>query len=181
MKRSLQTATRFRKREDDGSSIYEPDRTLEQMWRIDWKREGLPYCGVYVISTDSLTPCKVGVSVNPSKRLATLQTSHWRELQVSEYRWCETVADAGRVEKEAHNILRANGKALLGEWFDVRPTEAVEIIEWAALTVGAAIHAEPPNDSIRQRLQEIASLIGRNRDVQAVENMEKEIWNAGRY
>ena len=109
-------------------------------------------------------PCKIGISVCPSKRLTQLQTSHWRELQISEYRWVETVADAGKIEKEAHNILRSNGKALMGEWFDVRPSEALQAVEWAALTVGANLHTDPPNDTIRRNLERMAYVVASNRN-----------------
>jgi hypothetical protein len=179
MKPSQRIKTRFRRREDDGLTIYEPDRVLEQLWRVDWKREQLPYCGVYVISTDSLFPCKIGVSVNPAKRLASLQTSHWRGLQISEYRWCETVADATRVEREAHKILRAHDKALLGEWFDVRPSEAVEAMEWAALTVGATLRSDIPTPGLEERLRRIASDIDRAEHIASGERMaERRIFHS---
>lgn len=149
--------TRLRCREDDGVRLHEPDRVAEQLWRVDWRREGLPYCGVYVISTDSLNPCKIGVSINAEKRLASLQTSHWRQLQVSEYRWCNTVDQAFRIEREAHQILKSNGKALLGEWFDVRPSDAIQAMEWAALTHNIELHSGIPDDAgVRSWLENVA-------------------------
>ncbi len=101
------------------------------LWRINWKKLGLQYCGVYVITTDSLYPCKIGISQNPAKRVASLQTAHWRQVQITEYRWCNNVCEAKKIEAAAHNHL--SGKKLLGEWFDVRPQEALEAIEWASV------------------------------------------------
>lgn len=123
-----------------------------ELWRINWKTNGYPYCGVYVITTDSLYPCKIGISINPIKRLANLQTSHWRPLQISGYRWCESQADAVKVEAKAHDILTDEGKALLGEWFDVRVEKAVEAMEWAALTLNVALNKHIPNDDVNIRL-----------------------------
>lgn len=137
--------SQFRKRDEDHDLSKDGP---EFLWRVDWKKHGLPYCGVYVISTDSLNPCKIGVAQNAVRRLTNLQIAHWRLLQVSEYRWVESSAAAFAVEKEAHSILSANGKGLLGEWFDVRPKEAVEAIEWAGLTLGIEINNHAPTFQI---------------------------------
>jgi hypothetical protein len=130
----------------------------ENLWRVNWKANGFPYCGVYVITTDSLYPCKIGLSQNPVKRLASLQTAHWRPIQISGYRWCESQADALKVEQEAHRILEANGKELLGEWFDIRVEAAVEAMEFAALTVGVALNNHvPDNNEVRYALTRAGS------------------------
>lgn len=132
------------------------DNDPQQLWRINWKDYGFPYCGVYVITTDSLYPCKIGISVNPVKRLLSLQTSHWRPLQISGYRWCENAADAKKVEKEAHEILKEGGKSLMGEWFDIRVDKALEAIDWAGVTLSVVVNNFIPDEhDVRMALYEI--------------------------
>lgn len=174
MRGKVANETRFRKREDDGFGIHEPDRLVEQLWRLDWKKFGYAHCGIYVISTDSLFPCKIGVSVNPTKRLASLQTSHWRQLQISEYRWCSSVGEARLLEQESHSFLRENGKALLGEWFDVRPKEAVAAIEWAALATGISLRNDVPKEA-KAYITAIVHQISNNRHVETMSNILAEI------
>lgn len=129
---------------------------FEQIWRVDWQARGYPFCGVYVISPDSLTPCKVGVSKNAMKRIIDLQIAHWRPIQVSEYRWCKSVADAVKVEKQTHVILREAGRELMGEWFDVRPKAALEAMEWAALTLNIELRSDFPDDEIKKYCEQLA-------------------------
>ena len=146
---------------DDGfeAGLYNSDTGA--LWMLNWKELDLPYCGVYVISTDSLLPCKVGFSVSPMKRLAAIQTSHWRKLQVSAYRWCETQAEARKIEQEAHNILRDKKSELLGEWFDARVTEALDAIEWASVTLSIPVHKHVPQDNwVKLRLEELKIAYG---------------------
>ena len=131
----------------------------ENLWRTDWKRNGYPYCGVYVISTDSLIPCKIGISVNPIKRLMSLQTAHWRPLQISGYRWCAHQSDALKVEQKAHMILREDGKELLGEWFDIRPSQAVDVIEWASKMIEVEVRSDCPDELTQKAMGYIMSLI----------------------
>lgn len=73
-----------------------------------------------------------------------MQTSHWRLLQITEYRWCENEQDAKAVEKLVHEHFREQGKCLNGEWFDVRPDEALEAVEWVALAQGIAVNKHIP-------------------------------------
>lgn len=146
----------LRRRHNDEGPGTQPTNP-DELWRVNWRQIGLPYCGVYVITTDSLYPCKVGVSVNPVKRLTTLQTSHWRPLQISGYRWAETANDAKAIEKEVHRALAEKGKALLGEWFDVRVPEAVEAIEWASMMTNIPVHRHiPDNPDVEWELMSIS-------------------------
>lgn len=92
---------------------------------------------VYVIGADRTDfPVKVGYSRKPESRLSSLQMGIWFYIHILGMRYVESEPQARKVEKEAHKILSASGKALLGEWFDASPAKAVEAIEWAALTVG---------------------------------------------
>ncbi len=129
------------------SRIVESSDMASALWRINWKKLGFQYCGVYVITTDSLYPCKIGISQNPASRVANLQTAHWRQIQITEYRWCRNVHDAKKIEEAAHRFLAEKDKQLLGEWFDVRPKEAVEAIEWASLMENIEVNSGVPEDA----------------------------------
>lgn len=125
-----------------------------ELWRVNWKSLGYPYCGVYVITTDSLYPCKIGISSTPGKRIADLQVAHWRPIQISGYRWAENAIAARKVEKEAHAILNANSKRLMGEWFDIPVDKAVEAIDWAALSVGVDLRTDVPDRFVLGEIHE---------------------------
>ena len=142
-----------KRRKGEGGRLAGTGPLEDHLWRVDWKVHGLPYCGVYVITTDSLAPSKIGISVNPGKRLAALQTSHWRMLQITEYRWCATVADAVRIEKEAHRILSGDDKALMGEWFDVRANQAADVVDFAGQLLGIEVRKDIPDEDVRKKLR----------------------------
>jgi len=131
-----------------------------QLWRIDWKRQGYDFCGIYCVSPDNRWPTKVGVSQNPSKRLISLQTSCWKRLDIAEYRYSETALVAREVEKKAHSHLKEDGKLLEGEWFDIRPEKAIEIVEFAAVSLGVVLRSDIPDDKIREALENIRQLQG---------------------
>lgn len=118
----------------------------EHLWRLNWSDLGYPYCGVYVVTTDALWPCKIGVSTNPVKRLNALQTAHWRPLQITGYRYCETFKEARAIEKATHERLKGEHKDLMGEWFDVRADAALEAMEWVALEMSVDLHRKIPDE-----------------------------------
>jgi len=126
----------------------------KQVWLADWKAWGLPYCSIYVIAPEGHWPCKIGISVNASKRVRTLQTSHWKMLVVAKCYWAPTVADARKVEQKAHEMLKADDAYLLGEWFDKTPEKAAEVIEFAAMTTGVDLHDEIEEPDIVESIME---------------------------
>lgn len=128
------------------NSRFDPD---DYMWLVDWRRYDKPYCSVYVITPDNEWPCKIGVSVFPEKRLQTLQTSVWRRLKVAKCFVCNTTTEARRLEKKVHRTLTDDAKWLHGEWFDMRPDEAADIVTFAASVEGVECTDKIEDEHIR--------------------------------
>lgn len=124
-----------------------PELTMPNLWRVDWKKYGLPYCGVYVIGPERGMPVKIGIALNVPKRLATLQTSQWDKLVVHGYRWCENQVAAKKVEKATHLNLKNKQKLMAGEWFSVRVDEALQELEWAGVELNVGVHAKAPYEA----------------------------------
>lgn len=106
------------------------------LWLADWRAIGAPNCTIYVIAPLDGWPCKIGVSTSPRKRLAGLQTSVWKQLQV---KWCAhlpTVQQAKALERRCHETLTERSLWLHGEWFDLRPDKAIELVQFEALMAG---------------------------------------------
>ncbi|MHC2016282.1 GIY-YIG nuclease family protein [Methylobacterium sp. CM6247] len=80
---------------------------------------------LYVIGSREDGPHKVGLSVDPGRRLKGLQTGNPRRLVVKRAAPSPT-NDASAVERYAHYLLRES--AILGEWFNVTEEAA-----WVAL------------------------------------------------
>lgn len=113
-----------------------------ELWRINWKREGYPYCGIYVISPDNRWPSKIGISQNPAKRVIELQVACWRKLDIAEYCFAADMAAARLVEQKSHEILIESDRLMQGEWFDMRPDKAMDVIKFAALKVGVELRTD---------------------------------------
>lgn len=129
----------------------------DALWMVDWKKYGLPHCTLYVVSTDSLWPCKVGISVAPRKRIVSLQTSVWRPLHVADCMWMPTVAEAKRLEGEVHRRLAEDGKWLHGEWFDLRAKEAADLVRFTADVVGIECRSTVPEGPVRADMSHMLS------------------------
>lgn len=109
------------------------DEPEKQVWLADWKSYGLPYGSIYIVAPDNDWPCKIGISANPRKRLLQLQTSVWRPIQVARCYWAETMREAKRLEAAVHRRLTEDSRWLHGEWFDMRPDEAAEMLEFISM------------------------------------------------
>lgn len=120
----------------------------DQVWLADWKAHKLPYCSVYIVAPENGWPCKVGISTHAYKRLVGLQTSVWKPLQVAACYWTSTVAEARRLEKEVHKRLSADNVWLHGEWFDMRPDAAKEMVEFVALVEGIEAFSKIDNPEV---------------------------------
>ena len=81
---------------------------------------------VYVISAPS-HPVKIGIAKDPEKRLAALQTGFPHRLLIH---FTASVSNGRSVERACHMTLSAN--RLEGEWFDVTPDRAIEVVRLAA-------------------------------------------------
>ena len=134
----------------EGGYIAKPEK---HVWLVDWRRYKLPYCSIYVVSPDGNWPCKVGISTNPYKRLISLQTSVWKPLKVIGCYWAKTVKEAREVEKQVHKRLSEDNVWLHGEWFDMRPKDAKEMIEFVSAVEGLEINDTIDNEEVIQDLR----------------------------
>jgi hypothetical protein len=110
---------------------------------------------VYLISPLVKWPCKIGVTHNVPKRLATLQAFHWEELKLFH---CRLLHHPYNAEAAIHRMLQ--DKRLRGEWFDVKIEEAIEAIE----SIPEFIDQQPArarNYEFRRKLAEFHGLLGR--------------------
>jgi|SRR5690349_23447382 len=92
--------------------------------------------GVYVIQADEDGPVKIGVSSNPERRLAQLQTGNPARLVLVAVFLCTTWLIARTLEAAVHLALAPF--RLAGEWFRVSPTKACSTIEEQAARLGYA-------------------------------------------
>lgn len=74
---------------------------------------------VYVISRGAEGPCKIGLSGDPDRRLAMLQTASPDRLKGEATFWFRTRAAAKRIEAALHDVFEP--QRLSGEWFAYRP------------------------------------------------------------
>lgn len=120
----------------------------DQVWLADWKSYKLPHCSIYVVSPDGQWPCKVGISTYAYRRLLGLQTSVWKPLKMMGCYWAKTVAEARALEKAVHRRLTEDNVWLHGEWFDMRPNNARDMIEFVALVEGIEISSTIDNQEV---------------------------------
>lgn len=83
---------------------------------------------IYVIGSRAQTHAKIGISDNPLKRRASLQTGNPSQLIVHSSFWLFNREHASILEKQTHRALKARGNFLTGEWFNVEPAIAERII-----------------------------------------------------
>ncbi len=117
----------------------------KEVWMADWRAMRLPYCSIYVVAPVDGWPCKVGISTNPMKRVSSLQTACWKQLEVA---WCGflgTVKQAAALESRAHKSLTEQSLWLHGEWFDLRVTDAKDLIGFEADMAGLEMHDTLPS------------------------------------
>lgn len=86
---------------------------------------------VYVVQSGEDGPVKIGSARKPSARKDSLQTANWQELHL---RAVVPVSSCAYVEKVAHTL--ADRHNIRGEWFDLEPLQAIEIIISAAVLGG---------------------------------------------
>lgn len=82
---------------------------------------------VYVIAVEGRAITKIGISADPIKRLRDLNNSHYRKLRLHGVVFCPT-RKSGSIEQEA--LLRATlrKKRLKGEWTELEPDEALQVV-----------------------------------------------------
>lgn len=125
--------------------VFGPGRPVSDLvWLADWRSMGLPYCSIYIVAPIDGWPCKVGISTNPMKRISTLQTSCWKQLEVKWCGWAPTMQQAKEVEMKSHASLTNLGLWLHGEWFDMRPEKAADLVAFEAELAGVSCSTELP-------------------------------------
>lgn len=83
---------------------------------------------VYVITTPARNASKIGVSNNPERRRAGLQTGNAQHLTIHRAFWMQSRAHATMLEAETHKLLEKRGFLSVGEWFDVDPELACRFV-----------------------------------------------------
>lgn len=97
---------------------------------------------VYVISCRGEGPCKIGISGDIAQRVREIQVSNWQPLFISAARPVIDAdaargfstyraayhASARKLERLTHSTLEGLGLRLMGEWFDVEPSDAIELL-----------------------------------------------------
>ena len=94
---------------------------------------------------------KVGRSNNPSRRKPEVSE---RKRQISVAYTSRYSAEAGRIERAAHRLLKLAGKHIKGEWFSATVDECIEAIERAERVVAGIDPPIPPDVATSVRLQD---------------------------
>lgn len=80
---------------------------------------------VYVIGQEE-GPCKIGISKDPARRAADLQTGCPFRLDVLHHVECRDYSEALWLENTLHEVHQ--DRRLIGEWFDMSAAEAVDAV-----------------------------------------------------
>lgn len=89
---------------------------------------------LYLVTTESSNPVKVGIAADPSHRFASIQSSNFVRLRLHRVWWLAGRQISGRIEKDfkAHFGTRC----VRGEWFEVGLVEAESFIDAAVRAIG---------------------------------------------
>jgi len=89
-----------------------------------------PDCFVYVIARQKkdryLAPVKIGISHSPWSRIASMQTACPFKIELAWIFECPNREIARFLEKMFHETQAA--RAMHGEWFKMRPIEAIHLL-----------------------------------------------------
>lgn len=128
------------------NSFSSSTRVEDHVWMANWREMKLPYCSIYVIAPIDGWPCKIGVSTFPLKRVMGLQTSVWKQLEVKFSAFMATTQVARDLERRCHQALSDQSKWLHGEWFDLRPEAAIDLVRFEAELAGIELQERLPSD-----------------------------------
>lgn len=98
---------------------HRPTQPLDRRLPVEEPRQLEGFADLYFIGSDE-GPIKIGVSVDPTKRLKGIQTSYPYKLQI-----LALIPDGGMMESEYHARFAAH--RLHGEWFEPHPDILAEI------------------------------------------------------
>lgn len=108
---------------------------------------------VYVITTITGNPVKIGIAENPPKRFAGLQSGNWIELVRVEHWWMAGKPLSERVEKLAMKKLTDAGKHIRGEWFNCTPEEARAAVIGSISDLGFEAFSEAEITAIEAKME----------------------------
>lgn len=81
-------------------------------------------CCLYIMVSSAAV--KIGVSNRPEERLRQVQTGHHEKLRLHKTWWFQSTDDAMLVERTIHAQLKVRGSHASGEWFKIKPADAVQ-------------------------------------------------------
>lgn len=92
----------------------------------------LGFACVYAVGPTGGRPLRISWARQLKDRMEALQLGCWKDLQIHDIAW--TVGDmlAMRITSAAHDILDKAKRRLSGDWFDVTPEFASQLIRLAA-------------------------------------------------
>lgn len=85
---------------------------------------------IYVIASNELGPTKIGVSVNPAKRIKQLQTGHEGTLRLFYVEEFDS-KEIYKIERIIHRTLAL--QRLRGEWFSISVEKAILEVKFALI------------------------------------------------
>jgi len=89
---------------------------------------------LYLVTTESGTPVKVGIAANPHARFASHQSSNFVPLRLHRFWWVAGRQISVRIESNFKEHF--GDRCIRGEWFDVALPEAVAFIEATVRAIG---------------------------------------------
>lgn len=91
-----------------------------------------PFNCLYVVSPDDEEVSKIGIAIDPFKRLSAIQTCCWKRISLRALFWFPEEFENARLEYAALKLAKKEKVNLLGEWVDLPPDEAVGLVLTAA-------------------------------------------------
>lgn len=113
-------------------------KASELMSKVRVSDKDLNLHAVYAMESPCGKYCKVGITMDPTKRLKQFQTSHWGVLKF----YCLAWSSLKSCEKIERLVLKAGAEMGIsenGEWLSTDGHEATELIIKAARYAGAEI------------------------------------------
>lgn len=101
---------------------------------------------LYVVAADEAGPCKVGYAQDIVTRFVSMQNGNWQRLFVHYLLWTPGKPVALRMEDYCHTVLP---NRLLGEWFAVEVSQAIDAVRTAANECYPALQMYEHDEMVR--------------------------------
>lgn len=89
---------------------------------------------LYLVTTDTDHPVKVGIAEDPLRRLSDLQTSNFTSLHIHRFWWMPGRRITARIESAFKDHFQSQN--IRGEWFDLALPTAEAFIEASIRSLG---------------------------------------------